>query len=428
MTHPVFPFDPLAWNRCALLTCAEMQSAERQSCAEGPLSLFDLMNNAGQAVARVVQEKYDFSRVLVMCGPGNNGGDGYVAAEALRGAGWTVAVGALEKGTPTPEAAQARAAWQGATKTLAASLFDEADLVIDALFGTGLQRPLEGEVAAVVAALNARKVPVVAVDIPSGVEGDTGRILGAAVEAERTVTFFRKKLGHVLSQGARHAGEIFVADIGIDASALKAALPRATENDPSLWLPLFPFPQPEGHKYSRGHALIYGGSEMTGASRLATRAAQRAGAGLVTLAVPESARDFYAAALESALVRAAETEAAWRGLLIDPKRNAVLVGPGMGLGKKTKAFVLAALATRKPLVLDAEALTVFAEDPQTLFAALHPLCVLTPHKGEFTRLFGQTEAGTGDRLTRARRAAAIAGCVILLKGAATVIASPEGLG
>jgi NAD(P)H-hydrate epimerase len=403
-----------------------MRRAEALSCARGPLSFYDLMQNAGAAVADAVMKKWKPCRVLVMSGPGNNGGDGYVAAEALRCAGWPVIVGAMTSNSQTPDAAKAAQAWQGETHSLIPALFDNVDLVIDALFGTGLQRPLTGEVAALVKNLNARKIPVIAADFPSGVDGDTGRILGVAVEAQLTVTFFRKKRGHVLLPGATLCGEIIVAETGMHQDVLDEVKPLTFENHTDLWLSQFPFPQPESHKYSRGHALIYGGPVMTGAARLAARAAQRMGAGLVTLAAPENAMPLYAVALESVIVRQTDRLDQWRALLNDPKKSAVLIGPGMGLGEPLKAFVLSTLESRKPCVLDADALTIFADAPDELFSVLHQDCVLTPHEGEFSRLFGERVKSNGDKIERAQKAAKIAGCIVLLKGADTVIASPDG--
>jgi NAD(P)H-hydrate epimerase len=225
----------------------------------------------------------------------------------------------------------------------------------------------------------------------------------------------------VLLPGAKLCGETIVADIGIGDDVLNDIQPKTTENVPALWLDQFPFPKPEGHKYARGHTLIYGGAVMTGAARLSARAAQRIGAGLVTLAAPESAVAVYSS-LESIIVRAADKVEIWKDLLADTKRNAILIGPGLGIGKQQSDLVLAALETKKPCVLDADALSGFANAPDELLKKLHPQCVLTPHEGEFTRLFGQM---TGDKLSRARKAAEKAGCVVLLKGADTIIANSD---
>jgi len=218
------------WNIHALLSCDEMRKAEALSCAKGPPDLYGLMQNAGRAVAQAVMERWKPCRVIVLCGPGNNGGDGFVAAEALRAAGWPVVVGAVAADRRSPDAARAAAAWQGKTRALDVGLLGEAELVIDALFGTGLQRALGGDLAQLVDHLNALSLPVVAADFPSGVDGDTGRLLGTAVRAEVTVTFFRKKRGHVLQPGASLCGEILVAGTGMDDSVLEEINPSVAEN------------------------------------------------------------------------------------------------------------------------------------------------------------------------------------------------------
>jgi NAD(P)H-hydrate epimerase len=421
-----FPFNPNSWNAQALLTCAEMRRAEKMTFAQG-VPGFSLMQRAGETIAELIQKKWKRCRVLALCGPGNNAGDGFIAAESLRAAAWDVTVAAMRMPEDlSGDAAQAAKNWKGKTTALEDSSFDGVDLVIDALFGTGLTKPIDGVARTAIEKLARTKIPVIAVDLPSGVNSDTGAIMNMAPHTTFTVTFFRKKIGHALLPGAKLCGEILVADIGIKDDVLDEIRPKTAENHSDLWLDQFPFPQPEGHKYTRGHVLIAGGAVMTGATRLAARAAQRVGAGLVTLTAPQSAISIYAEALESVIVRPADTLDAWRELLADEKRNALLIGPGLGLGKTQKDFVLAALKTRKACVLDADALSNFAEKPDTLFSKLHPHCVLTPHEGEFARLFGARVDPKADKLTRARRAAEIAGCIVLLKGADTVIADPEG--
>ncbi len=415
-----------AWRRHALLSCGQMRGAEEIAYSSG-ISSFDLMRRAGEGVATIIGQHWKPCRVLALCGPGNNGGDGFVAAESLRRAGWDVIVAAMH--TPkglSGDAAVAAKNWQGKTISLESASFEHVDLMIDALFGTGLSKPIEGVAYAALEKLAQTKIPVVAVDVPSGVQGDTGVVLGTAPHAVLTVTFFRKKIAHLLLPGAGLCGKTVVIDIGIGDDVVEAIKPMAAENARELWLDRFPTPKPEDHKYARGHALIAGGAVMTGATRLAARAAQRIGAGLVTLAAPQSALPIYAAALESAIVRPADDLAAWRELLADEKRNAVLIGPGLGLGAPQADFVRAALDTRKPCVLDADALGNFSAAPDEFFSKLHPDCVLTPHEGEFAKLFGACVDHDRDKLTRARQAAKIANCIVLLKGADTVIAAPDG--
>ena len=262
--------------------------------------------------------------------------------------------------------------------------------------------------------------------MPSGVDGGSGEIRGCAPHAALSVTFFRRKPGHLLLPGREYCGETMVAQIGIPEGVLELVRPQVVANHPDWWLPSFPWPRPEGHKYSRGHALVAGGAVMTGAARLAARAAARSGAGLVTVAAPETAFDIYAASLTGVIVQKAAAIKAFRGLLADKRRNAALIGPGAGLGGDTREKTLAILAAGKRAVIDADALTVFADDPPALFAAIRgehvPTPVLTPHDGEFARLFERS----GSKLERARRAADASGAVILLKGSDTVVAAPDG--
>lgn len=420
-------FDETASRQAAVLSCAGMRRAERAAHQADIISLDRMMALAGRAVADVVQQKWTPRPVLVVCGPGNNGGDGFVAATALRKAGWDVRVAALPSGVLSAEAAAAKDAWGADIETLSEHSTRTAELIIDALFGTGLARPLDGLLPALFQEWAARKLPVLAVDIPSGVAGDTGEILGAAPVCAATVTFFRKKRGHVLLPGVALCGEIYVADIGIPDQILNAEDLITLENKKDLWLEHLPLPSATSHKYTRGHALILGGGVMTGAARLAARAAQRMGAGLVTIGAPAEAVSLYAQALESVIVRQADDLTAWQALAEDPQRRSLLIGPGLGRDPAGKAFVLAGLATGKTTVLDADALTLFVENPDELLQALHQECILTPHEGEFLRLFPDLGEGAGDKIARTCLAAKRAGCAVLLKGADTVVAHPEGL-
>ncbi len=426
-----------AWRRHALLSPQEMAEADRLTIAGGIPGIV-LMENAGRAVADAVARRWSRRPVLVLCGPGNNGGDGFVAARILAERGWKVRLALLgERAALKGDAAAAAARWQGPVDALGEVLGEtglgDAAIVIDALFGAGLARPIEGAVGAVIAALNARSLSVVAIDVPSGVDGATGQISGIAPRALLSVTFFRRKPGHLLLPGRLYCGETLVAPIGILSTVLDQIAPAVAANHPDWWRHQFPWPGPESHKYTRGHALVAGGAVMTGAGRLAARAAARVGAGLVTVAAPRAAFPIYAAALTGVIVRPGEgpgdSIAGFRALLADVRRNAALIGPGAGLGPETREKTLAILAAGKRAVLDADALTVFADDPPALFAAIRspgvPTPVLTPHEGEFARLFERPKEPPG-KLDRARRAARASGAVVLLKGADTVIAAPDG--
>jgi len=399
----------------ALLSVDEMYRADALAVAVGVASL-TLMENAGQAIVRAVEDRWAPRPVAILCGPGNNGGDGFVAARLLATKGWTVRLALLGEAANLKGDAKANAGrWTGRTETLSPDILAGAELVIDALFGAGLTRPLEGAAAAVIKAID---VPVVGVDVPSGVHGDSGQILGTAPQAALTVTFCRAKPGHWLLPGRERCGELVVADIGIPDAAIDDMAPQTVLNAPGNWRGDFPVPTMDSHKYRRGHALIAGGAEMTGAARLAAQAVRRVGAGLVSIATPKAAFSIYAASDPGNLVSTAD----FTELLADRRRNAVLIGPGAGVGADTRNKVLTALKAGKSTVVDADGLTSFEGAPNTLFAGLNADCVLTPHDGEFSRLF---DSG-GDKLTRTRQAAAAGGAVVLLKGADTVIAAPDG--
>ena len=420
----------------ALLSVAEMGRADALAMAGG-VSGTALMEAAGVGVAQAIQERWSRRPVVVLCGPGNNGGDGFVVARHLAEAGWPVRLALLgTREKMRGEAAWAANRWSGAIESLATVLEgcgleggEGAPLVVDALFGAGLTRPLDGAARAVIETVATRRWPVVAVDVPSGVHGDTGQVLGAALHADLTVTFFRKKPGHLLLPGRLHCGALRVVEIGIPVTVLNPIDPIAVENDPEGWLGCFPWPRLEGHKFQRGHVLVAGGARMTGAARLAARAALRIGAGLVTLACPVEAFPLYAAALTAVMVEPVSDVAGFAALLADPRRNAVLLGPGAGVTPALRRRVLAVLKAERATVLDADALTVLAGAAGALFERLTPRCLLTPHDGEFARLFPAevAEAPTrDDKLARARAAAVRAGAVVVLKGADTVIAAPDG--
>jgi NAD(P)H-hydrate epimerase len=357
-----------------------------------------------------------------MCGPGNNGGDGFVVARRLAERGWPVRVALLGARTRLRgEAARAAQSWPGELLPLDPDALENARLVVDGLFGAGLARPLEGRAREMVEATIRTGVPVVAIDVPSGVHGDTGEVLGAAAPSALTVTFHRAKPGHLLLPGRERIGELVVADIGIPESATPAT--GLFANHPRLWDGLRPRRTAASHKYRHGHALVLGGDmASSGAARMAARAALRAGAGLVTVLCPQDALAVYAGQLTAVMVAPVADEEAFARILADFRRNGVLLGPGGGVGDGLRRGVLRALGANKACVLDADALTSFAGQPQALFDAIESPCVMTPHEGEFARLF----AHRGDKVARARAAAAESGAVVLLKGNDTVVAAPDG--
>lgn len=415
----------LAAGLAALLTVEEMSRADQLAIAAGTPGA-ELMEAAGAAVtAEVMRRCSDRTPVVVLCGPGNNGGDGFVVARMLAGQGWPVRLGLLGGASAISalkgDAAQAAKRWKGAVEDASVELLTGAGMIVDALFGAGLSRPLEGAAATIVQAITARRLPCIAVDVPSGLDGNTGAVLGCAPPCLSTVTFFRAKPGHVLYPGRALVGALRVEDIGIPNAVIGAIEPRTFLNGTALWR--LPVPGPDDHKFTRGHALIVGGGTITGAGRLAVRAARRVGAGLVTIAAPAEALPIYAADAPGALHASLSQPEDFAVLLSDPRRNAILLGPGGGADETLRSRVLATLATGRPTTLDADALTAFSDAPEALFAALHDQVVLTPHDGEFARLFGVT---AGSRLDRARQAARRAGAVVVLKGADTVIAAADG--
>ena len=399
-----------------------MGEADRLTIAGG-ISGATLMEKAGCGVADAISRRWAVRPLVVLCGPGNNGGDGFIAARVLAGRGWPVRVALLDSvAALRGDAAEAAKAWRGTIEPLMPAALDGAALVVDGIFGAGLTRPVEGAARAVIEALAERRLPVVAIDVPSGVDGATGEVRGVAPQAAASVTFFRKKPGHLLLPGRSLCGEIILVQIGIPEAVLDRVAPDTAADDPLWWIDGFPRPGLESHKYTRGHALVAGGEMMTGAARLAAKSALRTGAGLVTLAAPEAAFPVYAAALTGVIVHPVVGLDDFQAFLADKRRNAVLIGPGAGVGAETRDKTLAILEAEKRAVLDADALTCFAGDPGTLFSAICSPCVMTPHEGEFARLFDPA----GNKPERTRRAANESGAVIVLKGADTVIAAPDG--
>lgn len=427
----------------ALLDPAEMGRADALAIAAGTSGL-TLMERAGAHVAQIAARHCPpLGRVLVLCGPGNNGGDGFVAARRLAAQGYRVKVLLLsERARLSGDAAAVSDCYLAQIGSLsdvygevndAASvsqaLSDGCDLVIDALFGAGLARDLEAPVAAIVEAVNASGVPVLAVDLPSGIDGSSGQVRGAAIRARASVTFFRAKPGHLLMPGRAHAGTLHVVDIGIAPEVLAEIRPRAFANRPELWSGQFPIPQLEGHKYTRGHLVaVSGPAYATGATRLSARAALRAGAGLVTVACPQEALPIHAANLSAVMVRPVEDADDFAHLLADRRLGTVVIGPGAGVGPGTRAKLAAASDRR--LVVDADAISSFAGDARGLAGALKaaPAAVVTPHDGEFARLFSgeRLVLDAPSKLARARAGAVLLGAVLLFKGPDTVVASPDG--
>lgn len=439
-----------------ILTSAEMALADKAAIRSGIPGAV-LMQHAGVEVAKaalrlMANRRLRGAKAAVFCGPGNNGGDGFIAAQHLKAEGCQVSLGllgALED--LRGDAALAARAWSGPVHAFDAVALDDADFAIVAIFGTGLGRDVEGAARDAILRLNdwthRTRKPIVAVDIPSGIDGTSGQIRGVAIEATQTVTFFRLKPGHLLLPGRVYCGETQLVDIGIPEWVLDEIAPQTFVNRPPIWLKEFPRPRIEGHKYGRGHAVVVSGPiASTGAARLAARGALRAGAGLATVATPQDALSVHAAALTAIMTRVCDGPQGFAALLADSRKNAVVMGPGMGVGPATAAMVKTALqplpdgAQPRSVVLDADALTSFAGDPMQLATAIRGFggsVLLTPHDGEFVRLFEAKEGELRDhplaaalaspsKLERARAAARLLGATLILKGADTVVASPDG--
>jgi len=421
-----------------LLTPEEMGEADRLTIAAGLHDGYALMRNAGASIARAILERFpEAGRIAILCGPGNNGGDGYVVAKLLAEAGLTVTCFRGHAPREGSDAFRAAADYQGPVRLLEDFDIEDCDLVVDAFYGAGLARPIEGIERSIIEAVNAAGIGVVAVDLPSGVSGASGMVLGAAFEAALTVTFFRKKPGHLLLPGRDLCGETLVTDIGIREDVLDGIAPQCFENGPHLWRAAFPRLSDDTHKYRRGHTAVFsGGATATGAARLSARAAARIGTGAVTVLSPPDALIVHAAHLTSIMLRKTENVADAMEFIRDRKVFSAVLGPGFGNAVRIRELVPALLDERRTgegfrgLVLDADGLTAFEGNPDDLFGAsgkTSGALVLTPHEGEFHRLFGALGADrTLSKLEKAKAAAKRADAVLIYKGPNTVIAAPDG--
>lgn len=402
-----------------ILTVSQMYGADKETTAK-IMPEKQLMENAAFAAACEIAKRYEKCPVLVLCGPGNNGGDGFAAARILERWGWPVeVVFAGSREHMSPGAQEAARKYKGKVSELSCGrlkyIADRNGIVIDALFGIGLTRDIEGEQAEFINALNETGIPCIALDIPSGIKADTGEILGTAPVCDLTVTFCRPKPAHLLYPGKEFTGELAICPIGISDETVKAQNPKFFENTPEIFT--VPEPGPYDHKYTRGAVLISGG-EMTGAARLAALACRRAGAGLVEVSCLTADYAVFAADAPGTVIKKADTAEEFADMLNDPKIKAVVFGMGAGVTEETKRRVKIITASGKPAVIDADALSFIRE-----MSGLSKT-VITPHAGEFARLF--PELKDKDKLTRALTAAEMLDCTVVLKGADTIIAGPGG--
>ena len=410
-----------------LLTASQMRQLEQDRFRAGQSSLA-AMEAAGRAVADEVLKRWSGQgQAVVLAGPGNNGGDGYVVARHLAEAGWSVLVGAW--GDPNELRGDARTMRQrygGEVVPLREGLDRvlHETVVVDALFGIGFARPVEDGLAARIRAACEQAGLVVAVDVPSGVDADSGRVVSDMVWADVTVTFGARKPAHALEPAHSRCGDVILVPIDLSPSADEVAHYGVTCQ--MVGTPRLPRPGPQDHKYSRGHVWVAsGGPSSTGAARLAARAALRIGAGVVSIASPPSAVAINAAHVTAVMVKRAAGAEELAACLADERSSGMLIGPGFGIGERCRQAVLALLATGKPLVLDADALTSFEADPDALFQAIQGPVIMTPHEGEFRRLFAMVDASAG-KLERVRAAARISGGIVLLKGPDTIVGTPDG--
>ncbi|WP_411819844.1 NAD(P)H-hydrate dehydratase [Hyphococcus formosus] len=419
-------------NPFIILTANEMRAAEK-SAIDGGIASAALMEKAGNGVAEHAMRFWTPRPTVVVCGPGNNGGDGFVAARIMKAAGWPVRVALI--GTRDSLSGDAKLMadhFDGEVVSFDEGTLGECGLIIDAIFGTGLSRPVEGKANEAIAAMNAHPAPVLAIDLPSGVETDTGGVLGAgpgaAVHAMRTVTFHAQKPAHFLFPGRALCGGVDIVDIGISEKITAETGAQTYSNQPGVWGRHLPMPHWGGHKYSRGSVMVVSGGPLnTGAARLAARGALRIGAGAVTMLSPQAAAPVHAAHLTAIMLQVADDSEAIAAALrpADKIPMAAVIGPAAGIGEGTRANVSAMLKSNAAAVLDADALTSFEKEPQTLFSSLRSNDVLTPHGGEFARLFPEAAKQKG-KLEAARSAANEANAVVVYKGADTVIAAPDG--
>lgn len=396
-----------------LLSVEQMYEADRRTIDNGTSGL-KLMEAAGAAITREIVKRWTPRKTVILCGPGNNGGDGFVVARLLHQKGWHVRVLLLgHRDKLTGDALTNAQRWPFEVQPLRPENLSGAQLIVDAIFGAGLARDVEGVVAQTLAQVPKLDVPVVAVDVPSGIDGDTGQIRGIAVPADLTVTFARPKTGHLLMPARQYCAELIVADIGISTETLSEIDPTAFTNNP---IDLFPWPEQDTHKFKRGHGVIVGGQKMTGATRLAATCARRVGLGVLTISAHATAYMIYRQAEPGNIV----SDQPLSDHLDDPRKNVFLAGPGLGLGEKQPPLIDQLLSSDKRLLLDADALTLMAG--KVLPPRPHET-LITPHEGEFARLFPTI---TGSKLQKARQAARQTGYTVLLKGADTVIAAPCG--
>ena len=380
------------------------------------------MKKAGRRVFEFVSNKFkNKQKIIVLCGPGNNGGDGFVVAKQLIDYGYTVQVYVYsDRKNYKGDALTALKEYEGNLKKINLFRLPKNVIYIDALFGIGLKREIKGKLKKVFKLINKSNNPVISVDIPSGISSDNGQILGSAIKADYTVTFHRKKVGHILDNGQEFSGKLKVVDIGFNQRKMKT---RILENFPSIWIRYFPWKKSLGHKYSRGRVIVYGGEkEFTGATILSSQAALRTGTGSVKIICSNHTLQIYSVKFPSVLKTEINNIYELKEFLKKEKITSMLIGPGAGSNKKIKEITKLILKKVKYVVLDADALTCFKDDLKSLYSLLDKNKIITPHEGEFHKIFPKIKKKI-NKIDKALQAVRLTKSNIVLKGSSTIIVS-----
>ena len=407
-------------HRSEIFLSKEIKKLEKLNFTKKKSYLF--MERAGYQVFKFISENFKQKRqsAIVLCGPGNNGGDGFVVAKYLKKKGYKIKVYTLvEKNSYTGDALRALKNFKGVVKNFDYFKIKKNTLIIDALFGIGLKRSIKPKLTKIFKLVNKSKNAVISIDIPSGVSSDTGKILGNAIKADFTVTFHRKKIGHILSPGKEFSGKLKVVDIGLK----KKIITRYLENKPSLWKKSFPWKKYADHKYSRGRVIVYGSQkEFTGATILSSQAALRTGVGSVKILCTAETLQIYSIKFPSVLKKEINSINQLKKFLKKEKITSILIGPGSGSNKKIKEITKLILKKIKYVVLDADALTCFKNDLKSLYSLLDKNKIITPHLGEFKKIFPKIKKNLSN-IEKVIAAKKLIRSNMILKGPSSLIVS-----
>ena len=407
-------------HRSEIFLSEEMKRYEKLNFIKK--SCYFFMENAGYDVFKFIEENFTNKQsIIVLCGPGNNGGDGFVVARHLLERGYKTRVYTFKNTNKYKgDALKALKNFKGVTKKISFFKLEKNTLIVDALFGIGLKRDIKGKLKKIFKLINKSNNPVVSIDIPSGISSNNGEILGAAIKANFTLTFHRKKLGHILSYGKKFSGKLIVTDIGFSVKKMKS---RFLENSPHLWIKYFPWKKSSDHKYSRGRVVIYGGKkEFTGATILSSQAALRTGSGSVKIICSKNTLQIYSLKFPSVLKKEINDICELKKFLSKEKITSMLIGPGSGSNKKIMEITKLILRKVKYVVLDADALTCFKNDLESLYNLLDKNKIITPHLGEFHKIFPKISKKLSN-IDKVLKATKLIKSNIVLKGPSTIITS-----